>query len=437
MTKRQQLLSDLHSVEVNVVKKEKDFDTKTHLIKIFRILSGLFEGKEDVSKEDIVDVAKRESRKRGIEDKYNNWNEIFGLEEKVVQGVKKQEQQLKINSDENTPDLQGIAPLSSKPYPDNFHVGQAVGDESCFFDSFRQGLEQQIGTQVTVEQLRDGCREFAQNNPPEWFTNAIANSYDNNSQRRNETVNDYVVNIMRNDRWGDPEVEGRILCGKYGVKLHVVEDQSHFKFLQREVSQGRSGFSEGIQLAIMNSDSNGALTQRLQKINSDEASGLSKDVPHSNSSSYAHHIIDSSSVNFLSELPTDSSVYNDQRAIHIINNGESHFEPLLDRKKSLAKQEQEDFLLAKKLQLDEILEYCNISKDSPKKEEVEKTFDELLAKNADGKISDVVEQCISDIKQRIQRSEEQSPSSLPSCGMKETKIEKFDQQQTPQPMKSC
>jgi hypothetical protein len=56
-----------------------------------------------------------------------------------------------------------------------------------------------------------------------------------------------------------------------------------------------------------------------------------------------------------------------------------------------------------------------------------------LAKNADGKISDVVEQCVSDIKQRIQRSEEQSPSSLLRCGEEERWIEKpFDQQ----PMKS-
>jgi len=323
---------------------------------------------------------------------------------------------------------QEIVPLSSNPYPDHFYKEEAIDNGSCFFDSFRQGLEQQTGIKVTVEQLRNGCREFTQNNPPEWFTNAIANSYDKNGQRRNETVNDYVVNIMLNDRWGDPEVEGRILCGKYRVKLHVIEDQSHFKFLQRGVSQGRSGFSEGIQLAIMNSDSNGALTQKLREIGSDEARGLSKNVPHSNSSSYAHHIIDSSSVNFLSGLPTDSSVYNDQRAIHIINNGESHFEPLLDRKKSLAKQEQEDFLLAKKLQLDEILEYCNISKDSPKKEKVEKTFDKLLAKNADGKISDVVEQCVSDIRQCIQRSEEQSPSSLPRCGMKETRVTSCQQQ---------
>ncbi|MGL9760927.1 MAG: hypothetical protein ACR5LB_01670 [Wolbachia sp.] len=268
---------------------------------------------------------------------------------------------------------QEIAPLSSNPYPDNFHVGQAIVDGSCFFDSFRQGLEQQTGIKVTVEQLRDGCREFAQNNPPEWFINAIANSYDNNSQRRNETVNDYVVNIMDSNRWGDPDIEGRILCEKYNVKLHVVEKYS----------------VEGQEI-------------------------------------WTNQIVNKSK-----SKPVNDIKYNEVNTIHIINNGESHFEPLLDRKKSLAKQEQEDFLLAKKLQLDEILGYCNISKDSPKKEEVEKTFDKLLAKNAGGKISDVVEQCVSNIKQCIQRSEEQSPSSLPRCGMKETRVTSCQQQISP------
>ncbi|OAM01722.1 hypothetical protein [Wolbachia endosymbiont of Dactylopius coccus] len=92
-------------------------------------------------------------------------------------------------------------------------------------------------------------------------------------------------------------------------------------------------------------------------------------------------------------------------------------------------QEQEDFQLAKKLQLDEILEYCNLSKDISERAEVEKRFDELLAENADGKICDVVEQCVSDIKQRIERSEKQNPSSLPRCGMEETRVEAFHQQQ--------
>ncbi|MDE5057448.1 hypothetical protein OZD61_01330 [Wolbachia endosymbiont of Drosophila bocki] len=96
-------------------------------------------------------------------------------------------------------------------------------------------------------------------------------------------------------------------------------------------------------------------------------------------------------------------------------------------------QEQEDFLLAKKLQLDEILEYCNLSKDIPERAEVEKGFDKLLAENADGKIGDVVGQCVSDIKQRIERSEKQNPSSSPRCSMEESRTEKtFHQQQISQ-----
>ncbi|WCR58387.1 OTU domain-containing protein [Wolbachia endosymbiont of Ctenocephalides felis wCfeJ] len=375
MNDKQQLLQDLRSIEAGIVKQEKDFDIKTQLIEIFKVLFRLFQGKESVSKENIVNVANKESRNRGIGDKYDNWSEIFGLEEKVVQNVEKQ------NNTEQK--------LNGNPYPDNFHVGKAIGDGSCFFDSFRQSLEQQKGIEVTVKQLRENCKEFAQNNPPEWFKGAIANSYDNNGQHRSETLDAYAANIMRNDRWGDPDIEGRILCGKYGVKLHVIENQT---------------------------------------VNNQDLS--------------LHQLIDNSGSKNAGEY--NKVNYNDSSVLHIINKGSAHFEPLLDKNKSLAKQlqeearlkqEQEDFLLAKQLQIDGILEYCNLSKDISKRAEVEKRFDELLKNNPEGKISDVVEQCISDIKQRTQRSEEQSP--LPSCGMEETRVEKtFGQQQTPQ-LESC
>ncbi|MDX5518265.1 MAG: hypothetical protein O7177_01500, partial [Wolbachia endosymbiont of Andrena agilissima] len=281
---------------------------------------------------------------------------------------------------------QEITLLNSNPYPDNFYVGQAIGNGSCFFDSFRQSLEQQTGEQVTAEKLRNDCREFAQKNPPKWFTNAIVNSHDNNGQHRSETVDDYTANIMRNDRWGDPDVEGRILCEKYKVKLHVIENQT-----------------------VDNQD-------------------LS-----------LHELIDNSGSKSAGEY--NKVDYDDSSIVHIINKGGLHFEPLLDRNKSLAKQlqeetklkqeqEQEDFLLAKKLQLDEILEYCNLSKDISERAEVEKGFDKLLAENADGKIGDVVGQCVSDIKQRI---EQQNPSSLPRCSMEESRTEKtFHQQQISQ-----
>ncbi|NSM56762.1 hypothetical protein HET73_05030 [Wolbachia endosymbiont of Atemnus politus] len=286
---------------------------------------------------------------------------------------------------------QEVTSSNSSPYPDNFHIGQAIGNGSCFFDSFRQGLEQQTGIQVTVEQLRNDCKEFAQNNPPEWFISAIANDFDEVRGRfvnRGITCDQYINKIEKNEFWGRPDIEGRILCEKYGVKLHVVESNSLY------------------------------------------ADGNQQDPS-------LHQLIDGAGLKNAGEY--NKVDYDDSSVLHVINKGHAHFEPLLDRNKSLAKQlqeetklkqeqEQEDFLLAKKLQLDEILEYCNLSKDISERAEVEKRFDELLAKNADGKIHDVVEQCVSDIEQHIQRSEEQNSLS-PSCGMEETRVTSHQQHQ--------
>lgn len=107
--------------------------------------------------------------------------------------------------------------------PENFKIEKAVDEGDCFFDSFRQGLEQQKGIEVTVKQLREDCRKFARSSPPEWFINTIANSHDNNGEVCSETPNSYIGNILNSNRWGDPEVEGRILCQEYNVRLHVAE----------------------------------------------------------------------------------------------------------------------------------------------------------------------------------------------------------------------
>ncbi|WP_343288945.1 hypothetical protein [Wolbachia endosymbiont of Encarsia formosa] len=90
-------------------------------------------------------------------------------------------------------------------------------------------------------------------------------------------------------------------------------------------------------------------------------------------------------------------------------------------------QEHEDFLFARELQIDEILEYCNLSKDISERAEVEKRFDELLAGNADGKIGDVVGQCINDVQQRIKCLEE--PVLSRRCSVEEAHVEKAFHQQ--------
>ncbi|WP_410542893.1 hypothetical protein [Wolbachia endosymbiont of Tetranychus urticae] len=104
------------------------------------------------------------------------------------------------------------------------------------------------------------------------------------------------------------------------------------------------------------------------------------------------------------------------------------------RAKTKEIQEQEDFLLAKRFQIDEILEYCNIPKNISERAKVEKRFDELLAKNADGKIGDIIGQCINDVQQRIKCLEE--PVLSRRCSVEKVHVEKtFYQQHVPQPVK--
>ncbi|MGL9726140.1 MAG: hypothetical protein ACR5KV_05955 [Wolbachia sp.] len=122
----------------------------------------------------------------------------------------------------------------------------------------------------------------------------------------------YVNSIEKDEFWGRTDIESRILCGKYSVKLHVVESNP------------------------------------LHAI--DEQQDL-----------FLHQLIDSSGSKNVGEY--NRVDYNDNSVLHIVNSGFGHFESLLNKKKSLEKQEQEDFQLAKQLQLDEILEYCNISKN--------------------------------------------------------------------------
>ncbi len=82
----QQLQQDLYNIESNIIKKEKDFDAKTHLIDIFKILHKLLKDEENTSKADLVNVAEKQSKRLGLEGRYN-WNEIFDLEKKVSQNV--------------------------------------------------------------------------------------------------------------------------------------------------------------------------------------------------------------------------------------------------------------------------------------------------------------------------------------------------------------
>ncbi|MGL9779643.1 MAG: ankyrin repeat domain-containing protein [Wolbachia sp.] len=123
---KQQLLQDLCNVESNVTKKEKDFDTKTHLIDIFKILHKLLRDKENVSKIDLANVAEKESKRLGLEGRYN-WNGIFGLEKAVSQNIEQEGSSLPLSSDLYRQDKLASS-VSNK-----VEKCTTKGDGNCFF----------------------------------------------------------------------------------------------------------------------------------------------------------------------------------------------------------------------------------------------------------------------------------------------------------------
>lgn len=208
--------------------------------------------------------------------------------------------------------------------PEHFKIGQASADGNCFFDSFRQGLEQQLSIKVTVEQLRQNCKEFAENDPPDWFKESIANSHDNNGGVRSETPDEYIKHILNKSRWGDPDVEGRILCQKYGVKLHVIEKLSYRLHLQQQILNEPEKFNEAIKLAVMDTDSDQALAVKLQTIGSHEALELIESITAFDGVDTLHQLMSPSGL-----LPLAIDYY-DGNTLHIINEGNHNFEPVLD-----------------------------------------------------------------------------------------------------------
>ncbi|WP_341822577.1 hypothetical protein [Wolbachia endosymbiont (group A) of Clivina fossor] len=195
----------------------------------------------------------------------------------------------------------------------------------------------------------------------------------------------------------------------YKAYLEAIKSQSYFVFIE--------------EISMLASLANIEINVYYKDNNSEEQKKFEPDPQMINDDDQLNQVFNRESYKLNDELWGSK----ERETIYLGGNHYSRAE-IVTQELIRQQQEQEDFLLAKKLQVDEILEYCNLSKDISERAEVEKRFDELLAKNADGKIGDVVGQCVSDIKQRIERSEEQNPSSLPRCGMEETRIEAFHQQ---------
>ncbi|APR98795.1 hypothetical protein [Wolbachia endosymbiont of Folsomia candida] len=68
-------LKNLQKIKAKTINGEGDFKLKTILMKIFKTLSRLFDGRQDVSEKEIVNRAEAESRRLGLE---YDWSKVFG-----------------------------------------------------------------------------------------------------------------------------------------------------------------------------------------------------------------------------------------------------------------------------------------------------------------------------------------------------------------------
>ncbi|MBX9586378.1 MAG: hypothetical protein K2X50_03885 [Gammaproteobacteria bacterium] len=125
--------------------------------------------------------------------------------------------------------------------PDNFSLSEAKGKGDCFYDSCAQELNEWVGkSEYTIKSLRLLCHQYAveldgrcnanPQHPDNWIAKAL--NYDTRKYQ------DYLANVqytveerelgegVGDDKlavWGEQHIDGRILCKRLGVRLHVIE----------------------------------------------------------------------------------------------------------------------------------------------------------------------------------------------------------------------
>ncbi|MEW9824491.1 MAG: hypothetical protein AB2992_04875 [Candidatus Symbiodolus clandestinus] len=188
--------------------------------------------------------------------------------------------------------------------PNGFTEGTALGGGNCFFDSLAQGMNKLSipgpGGLFTVKLLRQTCYEYAKNNSAavyqtdKTWSQVISEDADGGGYvvyGNNESGNfdSYLVGIQltttqevkgRSPIWGRPEIEGRMLCNKFGIKLHVVEKQT----VEDEVIT-------------------------------------------------VHQLIDRTGSKSIDDSET-ATLYRNDKVLHILNEGRDHFVPILHSKVS-------------------------------------------------------------------------------------------------------
>ena len=138
-----------------------------------------------------------------------------------------------------------LNPHGALVVPNGFIIGDAAGAGDCFFDSVAQGMNQLCitGGPFDVEGLREACLIYAECNYGSIYDSqshkswrqaieedAVEGKYATENRKKQPYFHNCMVNIgltaaeSSSVIWGRPEIEGRMLCQIYGIKLHIIEN---------------------------------------------------------------------------------------------------------------------------------------------------------------------------------------------------------------------
>ncbi|KAB2977699.1 hypothetical protein LBW99_06175 [Wolbachia endosymbiont of Nasonia oneida] len=138
-------------------------------------------------------------------------------------------------------------------YPNDLKIGVALKTGDCFFDSLAQGLNElniKSGHRFTAKSLRKGCADYAKANKgsDSWVYKEVirgaegyfvpqkdpdgevisgngCNKQDNTKSffKYLEAIENMATESGSPPIWGRLDIEGRMICAKYKVKIEVIE----------------------------------------------------------------------------------------------------------------------------------------------------------------------------------------------------------------------
>ncbi|GBM02222.1 hypothetical protein AVEN_108786-1 [Araneus ventricosus] len=240
--------------------------------------------------------------------------------------------------------------LLRKKLPEGFKIGAAVGEGDSLFDSVAQGLNElrdkgliTSTRRFNVKSLRESCKQYAQevnqSKKDSWLDKAL--------KGEGRKLRKYIRNIgfaatdIENTSsgseikiiWGRPEIEGEMVCEKYGIKVRIIELRD--EDIERFVTKSKLGTGNTVIYLVNYRNHFVPLLSNIQKnvkrsikVCREEVYG---DVIGSNSNNFSQL--------YISTLLQDNENFSHKQSGHLISPSKGDSETSRKRRCSIADQD--------------------------------------------------------------------------------------------------